>query len=212
MAIIPLALTGCATRFTLTEAERSELMQQAEGAWAAYMNAEAAVESAENALHQKAPEEAAVWKTALETVEDAAMETENLWRLEIAAGFAHERADIALAYSDRARLRADLANPGQKTDAEIASAAASFAALASALKSAAAERARFSPESVEAADDALNSADIALADAINALRLVAPLEWAIYSAAAARRDVAWAILNQAADLKAKEAEKAKRKR
>ena len=66
-----------------------------------------------------------------------------------------------------------------------------------------AEAARFSPESVAAANVALNSANTALNASVNVLKQAAPTEWAVRLTAVAERDIAWAALNQAVDLIAK---------
>ncbi|MDE0022585.1 MAG: hypothetical protein OXT69_14540 [Candidatus Poribacteria bacterium] len=198
-------LSGCATPIVLsdlTEINRLELMKQAKAEREAYEKTEAIVLATEDALHQAAPNEALNWEFASEAAKRAAEGTIDLYRLEAAAGYAklrEIRTNLALQ-----QVQQELAHKDWNI-VELGILALLSAPIAAKAKAEAekAEAARFSPESVAAADVALNSANTALSAAVNVLQQAAPREWAVRLTAVAERDIAWAALNQAVDLIAK---------
>ncbi len=154
-------LSGCATPVVLsdlTEINRLELMKQAKAEREAYEKTEAIVLATEDALHQAAPNEALNWEFASEAARRAAEKTIDLYRLEAAAGHAKNReirTNLALQQVQQELAHKDwsIVELGILTLLSVPIAAK---ARAEAEK---AEAARFSPESVAAANNALNSAN-----------------------------------------------------
>lgn len=198
-------LAGCAVPLTVTaliEINRPELMKQAEAQLAAYEDTEALVLAAEEALRQAAPNEALNWEFASEAARRAAEKTINLYRLEAAAGQAKLR-EIRAGETWH-RFNQELAHEDWNVvELSFLAILARIGLATARTKADQAAAARFSPESVAAADVALNSANTALSASADVLKQAAPTEWAVRLTAVAERDIAWAALNQAVDLIAK---------
>ena len=204
-AVFASMLAGCAGSVPLTELaeiNRPELMKLAEAQLTAYKDTEALVLASEDALHEAAPREAQNWEFASEAARRAAEETINLYRLEAAAGHAKLREIRAgqIWQQFNQELAHEDWNVVEMSFLTILHYIGAAEARAEAEK---AEAARFSPESVAAANVALNSANTALSASVNVLQQAAPTEWAVRLTAVAERDIAWAALNQAVDLIAK---------
>ena len=156
----------------------------------------------EEALNQAAPNEALNWEFASEAAKRAVEETSRLYLLEAAAGYAK------VGRCARKKSGSKLSRSWRTKDwgvvAKILLRMAAISDVSAARdESKKAEAARFSPESVAAADNAIRSTGEALNAASNVLQQAAPREWAVRLTAIAARDIAWAALNQAADLIAK---------
>lgn len=186
----------------LTEINRPEIMKLATEQWEAYEKTEALVVATEDALYQVAPNEALNWEYASEAARRAVEETSRLYLLEAEAGYAkvHEMR----AKEKWQRVEQELKHSDWGAVARILFRMAALSEISSARnESKKAESARFSLESVAAADNAIRSTSEALNAASNVLQQAAPREWAVRLTAIAARDIAWAALNQAADLIAK---------
>lgn len=197
-------LAGCAAPVVvseLTEINRQELMKQAETQLAAYEDTEALVLAAEDALHEAAPREAQNWEFASKAARRAAEKTINLYRLEAAAG--HAKLREIRAGQTWQQFNQELAHEDWNVVELGFLAILVYSSAKARAEAEKAETARFSPESVEAANNALVSANAALGASADVLKQAAPTEWAVRLTAIAERDIAWAELNQAVDLIAK---------